>query len=74
MNPRRKTKFRTKVGVANMDGSKNSYGHQVQAYKQKLTKYESVIKKKKQSMKQNVPNFLNLEREVWARSKMRFKN
>jgi hypothetical protein len=46
------------VGVANMDGSKNSYENQAQAYKQKLTKYESVIK----------------EKEVWARSKMRFKN
>ncbi len=29
-----------------MDGSKNSYENQVQAYKQKLTKYESVIKEK----------------------------
>ena len=36
MNPRRKTKFRTKVGVANMDGSKNSYENQVQAYKQSV--------------------------------------
>ena len=46
INPRRNSKFRTKVGVANMDGSKNSYENQVQAYKQKLTKYESVIKEK----------------------------